>query len=418
MSEVIYDVAIVGGGLAGMNAAIRCEELGLRSVILEASDQLGGKLRTDRDEEGFLYDRGFQVCFTAYDEIPNGARNFFARDSEWMLFSPGATIAGLGTLSKWNFVRSLGCRALSPFDLIKLLLLNQKSGNWESYRSTQNVADFLEDFGFSSKAIQKFFAPFYGGISLDRGLRGSSKQFLKTWFYLSKGKTATLRGGIVELPMAMSFAYGLRDTKRGPTVMTESRVTGFTKGEEYYSLVTTEPLKARSLILAGGPKSGESLLNRDFEVDFKQSTCLYFASGKPVTREKYIVLNPASNALVNQLVPLSNVNRACAPKGKHLCSATIIGDRPESDEELAQMAIDEMNTWGINLPPLEFKRAYRIKEAQLCQEPGFEDRVPSIKTHLPGVFLAGEITTSSSINDALKSGRLAAEAALAYLRNK
>ena len=59
-----------------------------------------------------------------------------------------------------------------------------------------------------------------------------------------------------------------------------------------------------------------------------------------------------------------------------------------------------------------------LKKAQLLQDPGFEANVPSNETHLSGAFLAGEMTTSSSINDALKSGRLAAEAALAYLKNK
>jgi protoporphyrinogen oxidase len=177
-------------------------------------------------------------------------------------------------------------------------------------------------------------------------------------------------------------------------------------------------IRARSVVIATDPSAAGQLLDQQFKADYKSSICLYFSSDKQITKGLSIVLNPTPTALINQLVPLSNVNPACAPKGKHLCSATIIGERPESDEELAALAINEMKTWGMNLPPLEFKRAYRIKEAQLLQDPGFEDNVPSIETHLSGVFLAGEMTISSSINDALKSGRLAAEAARAYLKNK
>lgn len=40
-----FDVIIIGGGVAGMSAAIWCSDLGLRSVILEKEPQLGGQLR-------------------------------------------------------------------------------------------------------------------------------------------------------------------------------------------------------------------------------------------------------------------------------------------------------------------------------------------------------------------------------------
>lgn len=39
-----YDVAIIGGGPAGMSAALWCAELGLRSVLIEARSELGGQL--------------------------------------------------------------------------------------------------------------------------------------------------------------------------------------------------------------------------------------------------------------------------------------------------------------------------------------------------------------------------------------
>ena len=38
-------VIIIGGGVAGMQAAVTLEELGIRSVIIEKEDGLGGKLR-------------------------------------------------------------------------------------------------------------------------------------------------------------------------------------------------------------------------------------------------------------------------------------------------------------------------------------------------------------------------------------
>ena len=62
-----HDVVIVGGGLAGLACALALQEGGVSSVILEASDGVGGRVRTDR-HEGFLLDRGFQVLLNNYPE--------------------------------------------------------------------------------------------------------------------------------------------------------------------------------------------------------------------------------------------------------------------------------------------------------------------------------------------------------------
>jgi len=61
------DVLIVGGGLAGLACARALQEKGVSFEILEASDGLGGRVRTD-EVDGFLLDRGFQVLLTAYPE--------------------------------------------------------------------------------------------------------------------------------------------------------------------------------------------------------------------------------------------------------------------------------------------------------------------------------------------------------------
>ncbi len=412
----MYDVAIIGGGLAGLNAALKCKRAGKNVVLFEASGQIGGKLQTDWDDEGFQFDRGFQVDFTAYDEVPNEAVELLS--DMWEVFSPGARIVGYGEVNKAKPIRSLLCKAVTPGDLVKLLRLNQISKSWQTQQTHQSTHAFLKEFGFSSKCIGCFFTPFLGGIFLDRSLEVSSKQFLKIWFYLSSGRTITYSEGISWLPFALESEL-LAENPQGiePVhILEDARISKIEASSDALALYEDECQHfARTVIIATDPLSAGHLTGSDYRAEFKSSTCLYFASDRPVIKRKSIVLNPARDALVNQLVPLSNVNPRCAPRGKHLCSATIIGDRPESDEELARMAIEEMSGWGLNLPELEFKRAYRIKEAQLLQEPGFEDRLPAIKTHLPGVFLAGEMTTSSSINDALKSGRLAAEAALAYL---
>ncbi|HEX2097882.1 MAG TPA: FAD-dependent oxidoreductase, partial [Rubrobacteraceae bacterium] len=58
-------VIVVGAGLAGLTCAKVLVERGAEIAIFEASDGVGGRVRTD-EKEGFLLDRGFQVYFAAY----------------------------------------------------------------------------------------------------------------------------------------------------------------------------------------------------------------------------------------------------------------------------------------------------------------------------------------------------------------
>ncbi len=58
------DVLIVGAGLAGLCCARRLHQDGTRFLILEASEGVGGRIRTDM-VEGYRLDRGFQVFLTS-----------------------------------------------------------------------------------------------------------------------------------------------------------------------------------------------------------------------------------------------------------------------------------------------------------------------------------------------------------------
>jgi len=90
------DVLIVGGGLAGLCCARRLCGAGVTCRVLEASDAVGGRARTDR-MDGFLLDRGFQVLLTAYPEsqqtLDYGALNLHP-------FEPGALVRCCGRFQR------------------------------------------------------------------------------------------------------------------------------------------------------------------------------------------------------------------------------------------------------------------------------------------------------------------------------
>src|SRR5918998_5245174 len=85
-------VIVVGAGLAGLTCAKVLAERGVEVFVFEASDGVGGRVRTD-ERDGFLLDRGFQVYFTAY---PVSRRHLDHEALNFRAFDPGAIVCREG----------------------------------------------------------------------------------------------------------------------------------------------------------------------------------------------------------------------------------------------------------------------------------------------------------------------------------
>ena len=123
-------VLIVGAGLAGLTCGRILDSLGVHITIVEASDGVGGRVRSDY-ADGFTFDRGFQVLFEAY---PAARRHLDMEALHLRRFDPGAIICLHGR----RFVLTDPLRdptaaidaALAPIvpqlDKLRILLLEQR----------------------------------------------------------------------------------------------------------------------------------------------------------------------------------------------------------------------------------------------------------------------------------------------------
>ena len=89
------DVVVVGAGLAGLAAATRLSGRGLDVAVVEASDGVGGRARTDH-VDGLLLDRGFQLLNPSY---PEAARLLDLAALDLQPFDGGVVVAHGGRRS-------------------------------------------------------------------------------------------------------------------------------------------------------------------------------------------------------------------------------------------------------------------------------------------------------------------------------
>src|SRR5207249_3664060 len=62
------DVIVIGGGIAGLGAAVRLKDRGLEPLVLEAESRVGGRMTTDR-VDGFVIDRGVTLLGNAFGSM-------------------------------------------------------------------------------------------------------------------------------------------------------------------------------------------------------------------------------------------------------------------------------------------------------------------------------------------------------------
>ena len=191
------EVLIVGGGLAGLCCGIELQKSHIPFKILEADDQIGGRVQTDV-VDGFLLDRGFQVLLSAYPEC---RRMLDYEALKLRRFYPGALIWFKGEFHRitdpWRQPFSALKTVFSPIGTlnkkIRISRLRRKttSGTLDSLFEHPETSTLLaiKEMGFSDGMINRFFKPFFGGIFLDRSLETSSRMLEFTFRMFSTGDT-------------------------------------------------------------------------------------------------------------------------------------------------------------------------------------------------------------------------------------
>ena len=404
------DVVIVGAGLAGLSAAREIQRHGLSVIVLESSDAVGGRVRTDI-VDGFQLDRGFQVMLTAYPELQTQVD---MRALDLRPFDPGALVwrngKGHAVSDPFRKPQTLATTALAPigsvFDKARIVVLRARVMRRKpaALLGGQDVSTdvALRAFGFSTKIINRFFRPLFGGIQLDPHLATSRRMFDVIFRSLSEGQSVLPSRGMHALPLQMASRLS------EGTVHLNTRVS--TVDGEKVTLASGESITARAVVVATDGPTASSLLDIPI-VESRKVGCVYFSADTPPTKEKYVVLDGTGNGPVLNVAVISNVAPSYAPADKHLIVAALPG---VTDGDLEAMSRKQLRSWwGPQVDDWKHLRTYVINHGGPVQKPPFS---PKQRVNLGnGLFVCGDHRDTGSIQGAMFSGRRCGEAVVQSL---
>jgi len=419
-------VIVVGGGLAGLTAARHLARAGIDVQVFERRSSVGGRVRS-RHEDGFVLDQGFQVLFTAY---PAAKRELDLDALDLREFTPGATIARPGHRSvladplrdPGSFTDTLFNRDPTLFDKLRVLSLRREFADRDEadlfVGEDRSIRAFLADRGFSEPFVERFFAPFYGGITLDRSLSTSAAVFGYTFRMLAEGSIAVPADGMGAIPAQLADAARDAGAEIALDTSVEAIETDGSTGENGNATVETdgETHTADAVVVATDPQSARDLTGvASIPTAARGCVTQYFSfsTHDALDTGRKLLLNAEEDG-PNHVAPLSAVAPEYAPEGRELLSATFLGNPDESDDELAAGVERALATWypERRFDDLTHLHTDRILFAQIAQLPEFYRDTPAVDAPAGPVYLAGDHTRWSSIHAAMDSGRAAARATL------
>ena len=420
-------VLIIGAGMAGLTCAVYLKQAGIPSLVLEAADGLGGRVRTDM-VEGFRLDRGFQILLTAYPEAQR-LLNYSALDLR--SFRSGALIRHQLPEPHWISLLNPFQEPLSVFQtlassvgtwgdklrIVELLRRTQGLPISELFRQTPTTTlAFLHEMGFSDQIIERFFRPFFGGVFLEDALVTSSNFFEFCFRMFFMGEAAIPAQGIQAIPNQLANRLSPGQIRLQTSV---KRVDGNT-----VYLDSGETLTGRAVVLAVDASQAARLTGRPLpsEQAFNHTTCTYFAAGPGqfTTRppqEKLLLLNTHRSSAVHNVAILSDVAPSYSPVDQTLISVSTQSLVMVNEAELTKQIRAELSGWfGADVQQWRHLRTYHISHALPAYTPE-QAGTDALRQSLwlgEGLYQCGDQLSYPSLNAAMQTGREVAEMIVRY----
>jgi squalene-associated FAD-dependent desaturase len=442
MSGASPDVIVVGGGLAGLSAAVALGGAGARVKLLERRPYLGGRaysydhpaLEETIDSQHVVLGcctNILQLCEQAgmgdairwYDEVvflePGGRRSVMRSGS-----LPAPAHQSL------SFLRApmLGWR-----DKVGIAAGMARFLRGYPEQDTESFAAWLRRMGQTERAIRHFWEPVVVS-TLNDGFERCSVKYAGKVFYESFLRSAEGgRMGIPTAPLSEFFAPVARLAERNGVILRlksgverVEQVEGgrwrvWADGEEHGCdavLLATDFKQTRALLSGLSPRATEAGLQEQGFEQFVPApiTTIHLWYDRDVTQIDHAAL---LDTRIQWMFAKSRIRRWPVERGSYL-ELVISASWPElemSREQILASALREVEMFFPLVRQARLVKSGVLKEARatFSVTPGLDRFRPRQATGWKGLYLAGDWTATewpSTMEGAVRSGRLAAGAVI------
>ena len=337
---------VVGAGLAGIAATWALEQHGYECVLLESSDQIGGRMKTVTLGEHNV-DEGFHVLHTAYPTLerwldidrlelkpmdpatslitPSSGRLQTLGDP---LRAPLLMLPSLFTAGLWNSLRMLRWRLKSK----------KKDLEYAMDQPTQSIDKGFESMRFSPTFRDSFLHPLFTGITLDNERRERTSFASFTWASMSHGSMTMPRDGIQAVPKQLA-SHLKENTIRYNTNVSSVSSSGVI-------LDNGETMDADLVVVAVPQHIANTWLDNPTQIVRKQTATFVFEAEQSPLDKPRLLLNREYEQDGQNILHV-HVPTLLHPSSKHLVVATVVGEiASEHRKKAVQKAIhEELTQW-------------------------------------------------------------------------
>ena len=396
------EVAIIGAGLAGLACAIELQKNKIDFQIFEASDGVGGRVRSDV-VDGFTLDRGFQLYNPSYAE---GKRLLDYQDLDLKPFTPGVAIRDGKRLRlvvdpfrsrdfRFRLLRDLPGNPFSQLGLVRYFLKYLITSDAQIATTKDISAQVsLTKSGIKGSLLEKLFRPFLQGVFLESELSTSRKFLDVVLKNFLQGIPSVPAKGMQEISNQLAAKLPKEKISLNTKVLSIS-------GNK---LTTSEgEIEARKIVVATDPTTAISWLKLEPK-KMHSVTTWYFKADKSINSivkaKPILFVDAQKNGPLTNAVVITNAAPSYAPNGEVLVSASAIS--PNENADLLSVKKHLSHLFGVNTDSWQLIKEYKIKEALPAMIPPFS--LVSSNQINNDLFVAGDHRVTSSIQGALLSG--------------
>ena len=437
------DVAIVGGGLAGLAAARTLRNAGIRCTLFEASDKLGGRVSSERFDD-ITVDYGFQFMNSWYPAVKE-----ILSPGEYSALNMRSFEAGIQTVTAegraflGDPVRSprllgklLTKEARSAISIRDMLALRRWIGTEMNHRSSlelrnisdsrrnrdMSVAQSLDKSGVTRQTRAAAANPLLRAFLLDTD--GETSAIFAKWVFVTllRGSPAIPAQGMGDFSSLLSRISGVNfEMNAEVTRVHIEESTDLEEGHVDLELGEHGRTERFRYVILAVPQGVEAqLLNRPASACRGLET-FWFLSDEPVCERPLITVDGSGRTPLASVAEVTSVAPNYAPN-RHLVQGTVaFGGTPKALQERDLPAESEMRRFmgellGVDANCWELVTRHRISDAHPVLSPRRATRAANEDVLIQGrLAVAGVQHATPTIDGALRSGQRAANRIIEFV---